>query len=107
MQILACTDLQLYYTCVHVETPSPRGASEKALPPRRTIKSTSSVDQPAVSPVQPPVPPVQKPTSPVQKPASPVDASTGDLSSQFGELEKSISGLSARVVKLEGDTQGM
>lgn len=74
---------------MYIEAPSPRYVPQ-ALPPRTATATTST----AV-------------TADTNGSTLPVDTSREDLSSQVGELLKSISEITTRVVKLEGDSSGM
>ena len=65
-------------------------APHKSLPPRKSASATA-VDQSA-------------PTLPTGKGSR---VSSSDLPAQLGDLQKTISGITDRVVKLEGDSNGM
>lgn len=62
---------------------------QKALPPRKSASATA-VDQP----------------TPILPTGDGSGVSYGDLPAQLGDLQETISGITDRVVKLEGDSNG-
>lgn len=77
-------------TLITVHAGPLRLAPQKALPPRKSPSATA-VNQPAA-------------TLPTGRGSG---VSSGDLPTEFGDLQDTIKGITDRIVKLEGDSNGM